>query len=107
MFGDLKKAMGLMKQLGISQERVDADKVIIEAKNKKIIIDNPEIVKIKMQGQESFQISGKVSEEEINDEDVKTIMEKAECSEEDARKALEKAKGDLAEAIISLGNKNK
>jgi len=106
MLGDLKKAMGLMKQLGISQERVDADKVIIEAKNKKIIVDKPEIVKIKIQGQESFQISGDISEEEISDKDVKTIMEKTKCSEEEARKALEKAKGDLAEAIISLSNKN-
>jgi len=103
MFGDMKKAMGMMKQLGISQEEIDADRVIIEAKDKKIIIDEPSVVKIKMSGQESFQVSGKISEEQgINAEDVKTVMEKTGCKKEEVVKALEKSQGDLAEAILAL-----
>ena len=94
-----------MKQMGIAQENISARKVIIEKENSQIIIENPSIVKIKVQGQESFQISGEISEEdkseEISGEDVKTVAEKTGVSEEKARKTLEKTK-DLAEAILEL-----
>jgi len=104
MFGDMKKAMGMMKQLGIQQEDIPADRVIIEAKDKKIIIDEPSVVKVKMSGQESFQISGKISEEgKVNEEDIKTVMEKTGCTKEKAASALKETNGDLAEAILSLG----
>lgn len=111
-----KKMQGMMKQLGIAQEEIDAVRVIIEGKDRKIIIENPSVVKIKMQGQENFQISGDILEEGVDsneeivskeevdksEEDIKTIMEKCGCIEEEARMALEKAKGDLTEAILEL-----
>ena len=96
-----------MKQMGIAQEEINAKKVIIEKENSQIIIENPSITKIKIQGQESFQISGDVKEEpliqelQISEQDIKTIMEKTNCSEEQARKTLEKTK-DLAETILEL-----
>jgi nascent polypeptide-associated complex subunit alpha len=101
---DPKKMQGLMKQMGISQDEIDANRVIIETEDKNIIIENPSVVKIKMQGQISFQISGDVTEEQIDstEEDIKTIMEKTGCSEEQAKDALEKANNDLTEAILSL-----
>ncbi len=103
---DPKKMQAMMKQLGIAQEEIDADRVIIESNSKKIIIENPSIMKIKMQGQESFQISGNVKEEETEEdkfeEDIKTIMGKTRCSEEEAKKALENSDGDLTEALLSL-----
>ena len=63
MFGGLdpKKMQAMMKQLGIAQQEIDASKVIIEKTDgNKIIIEEPSVVKIKMQGQESFQISGEI-----------------------------------------------
>ena len=108
---DPKKMNAMMKQMGIVQSEIDAKRVIIECEDKNIIIENPNVSKIKMQGQETFQISGEVHEEEASSsadsedftiEDIKTIVEKTGCSEEDAKKALEKANGDLAEAILSL-----
>lgn len=111
MFGDMKKMMGMMKQLGINQQEVPAERVIIEAKDKRIVIENPSVVKVKFQGQETFQISGESREEAkaggeekeaISEEDIKTVMEKAGKSKKQAKEALEKAKGDLAEAILSL-----
>ena len=96
-----------MKQMGIAQEEINATKVIIEKENSQIVIENPSITKIKIQGQESFQISGDVKEEpliqelQISEQDIKTIMEKTNCSEEQARKTLEKTK-DLAETILEL-----
>jgi nascent polypeptide-associated complex subunit alpha len=69
-----------------------------------LIINNTSIQKITMQGQESFQITGDVSEETeiFSEDDVKTIMEKTGVSEDKAREALENSSGDLAEAILEL-----
>jgi len=98
-----KKIQQLMKQMGIAQEEIPAKKVIIEQEDKKIIINNPSVMKIDMQGQENFQISGDIEETDTDfEEDIKTIIEKTNCTQEEAKKALEKANGDLAEAIISL-----
>ncbi len=102
-----KKMQAVMKQMGISQDEIDASRVIIETPEKNIIINNPSVTKIKMQGQESFQISGDISEEEAEQEDnteqdIQTIIEKTGCSEEQAKQALGQANGDLAEAILSL-----
>ena len=92
-----------MKQLGMSQENIDASRVIIEKSDGKIIISNPSVTKIKMQGQESFQIAGEISEEaeSFSEKDVQTIIEKTGVSEEVARETLEKT-GDLANAILEL-----
>jgi len=101
-----KKMQAVMKQMGISQDEIDANRVIIETNEKNIIINNPSVVKINMQGQDSFQISGEISEEEAEqdntEQDIQTIIEKTGCNEEQAKQALEKANGDLAEAILSL-----
>ena len=94
-----KKMQEAMKQMGIAQEEIPATKVIIEKDNSNIVIENPSVTKINVQGTESFQISGDVKEEnkieEISEKDIKTVMEKTNCSEETAKKTLEKTK-DLA-----------
>lgn len=92
-----------MKKLGIKQEEIEASQVIIKTQDKNIIISNPNVTKINMQGQETFQIIGDVSEESpITNDDIKTVAEQAKVSEKEAKKALEKHNGDLAEAILSL-----
>ena len=99
-----KKMNALMKQMGINQEEIEASRVVIETKgDNNIIIENPSVTKIIMQGQESFQISGDVTESlAIPEDDVKTVIEKTGCSENQAKEALEKTNGDLAEAILEL-----
>jgi nascent polypeptide-associated complex subunit alpha len=98
-----KQMQAVMKQMGMSQTEIPSAKVIIEKEDgNKIIINNPSVMKIKMQGQESFQVSGDISEESsFSENDVKVVMEKTNCPEEEARNALEET-GDLAEAIIKL-----
>ena len=94
-----------MKKMGVKQEELDASEVIIKLKDKQISIKNPSVSKINMMGQESFQISGEISEENLesfNEEDIKTVVSQANCSEEEAKKALNKTKGDIAAAIIAL-----
>ena len=95
-----KKMQQVMKQMGMGQEEIEASKVIIEKPNGKTIIANPSVVKITMQGQDSFQISGEV-EEESSQEDVETVMEKTNCTEKQARETLEQT-NDLAETILKL-----
>jgi nascent polypeptide-associated complex subunit alpha len=104
-----KKMQEMMKQLGIAQQEIKANRVVIETSDREIIIENPSVIRVKMQGQENFQISGDVSEvtlqedeEEKFEEDVQTIMEKTGCSEKKARDTLKKLNGDLTEAILQL-----
>jgi nascent polypeptide-associated complex subunit alpha len=90
--------------MGIAQEEIHASKVIIEKNDgTKTILENPDVMKIKMQGNTSYQISGEEHEEEqgISQEDIQTIIEKTGCSEEQAKESLEKT-GDLAESILNL-----
>jgi nascent polypeptide-associated complex subunit alpha len=107
MFGGInpKKLQGMMKQMGIAQEEVEAERVIIEKTDGKIIIENPSVSKVKMQGQETWQISGEEreesAEEPIREEDIKLVAEKTGKSKEEARKALEET-GEIAEAIMWL-----
>lgn len=105
MFGgiDPKKMAGMMKKMGIDQKEIHANRVIIEKEDGNIVIDNPNVSKITMQGQESFQITGDVSEEEagISEDDVKLVMEKTGKSEKEVRAVLEET-GDIAEAIVKL-----
>lgn len=99
-----KKMQAVMKQMGISQDEIPSSKVIIEKEDGgKLIVNNPSVTKIKMQGQESFQITGDVSEEEvgISEDDVKTVMEKTGKPIEIVKKTLEET-GDLAETILKL-----
>ena len=94
----------MMKQMGMSQDEIDASKVIIEKTDgSNIIINNPSVMKIKIQGQESFQVSGDITEETagLSEQDIQTIVEKTGKTQEQAKAALEKT-GDLAEAILDL-----
>ncbi len=98
-----------MKQMGISQQEIPSSRVIIEkTDNSRIIINNPSVVRISMHGQETFQISGELSEEnpkpEISEDDIKTIVQQTGASEAHAKEILEET-GDLAEAIMKLSEK--
>ncbi|MBU0532592.1 nascent polypeptide-associated complex protein [Candidatus Micrarchaeota archaeon] len=99
---DPKKMQALMKQMGIKSEEIPAKSVVIETDSGKLIVDNPQVTQISMQGQKSLQITGEIRVEENTENDIKLIMEQTGCSEEEAKAALEKSKGDIAEAILSL-----
>ena len=101
-----KQMQAMMKKMGISNEDIPASKVTIDKiDGSKIIINNPSVTKVSMQGQVTFQIAGEISEEageKFSEEDIKTVVEKTGKSEDEAKSALEEANGDLAEAILSL-----
>lgn len=97
-----------MKRMGIQQVEVDATEVIIKTPEKNIIISNPSVSKVNMMGQQTYQVVGEEREEavstkpEINEDDIKTVMEQAEVDEAKAKEAIEKHDGDLAAAIMEL-----
>ena len=99
------KQMGkMMKQMGIKTDDLDASKVTIELKDGgRLVVFEPTVVQIEMQGQKSFQVSGKVQEEQdAGEDDIKMVMESAGVSREEAQNALRETGGDIAEAIIHL-----
>jgi nascent polypeptide-associated complex subunit alpha len=101
---DPKQMERMMKQMGMNVTNIDAEEVIILTENKEIIISNPQVSKIKVMGQETFQITGEVSErerEDIGEDDVEMVADRAGVSKEEAR-AMLKETGDIAEAIMKL-----
>ena len=97
-----------MKRMGIQQQDIDATEVIIKTPEKELVINNPQVAKVNMMGQETFQIVGQVEERSIskepsiNEDDIKTVMEQTGADESKARETIEKHKGDLAAAIMEL-----
>ncbi|MBS3087690.1 nascent polypeptide-associated complex protein [Candidatus Pacearchaeota archaeon] len=107
MFGGVNPAQmkGMMKKMGISQEDLPVRRVVFEMADGNLVIENPNVMKIKMQGQVSFQVTGDVVEEEaesFSEDDVKMVMGQTGKSEDEVREALEKVDGDIAEAIMEL-----
>lgn len=97
-----------MKKMGINQEELDAQEVIIRFPDRDLIIKNPEVSKVNMMGQETYQVVGEATEQErdvapdINEDDIDTVVEQTGVSREDAKAAILEAKGDLAQAILKL-----
>jgi nascent polypeptide-associated complex subunit alpha len=97
-----------MKKMGVTQEDLDAEQVIIKLADRTIIFDNPQVAKVNMMGQETYQIIGEARVEErntaptIEEEDINTVMEQTGASREATIEAINDANGDLAQAIINL-----
>ncbi len=99
------KMQGMMKKMGISQVPLNAKRVIFEMDGENLVIDDPSVIKVTMQGQETYQVSGEArteAEEGFSDEDVKMVIDKTGKSEEEVRDFLEKNDGDIALAIMEL-----
>ena len=93
-----------MKRMGIQPQEIVAEEVIIRTAEKEIVISNPQVARVNMMGQDTFQVSGDVSEhskEKFSEDDVKMVAEQSSASEEEAKQALEET-GDIAEAILKL-----
>ena len=100
---DPKQMEAMMSKLGIKTDEIQAKKVIIELDDKNIVIENPQISAMTMQGQKTYTIVGEERvEEKENEDDIKLIMEQTNCTKEQARIALKENQNDIAEAINSL-----
>jgi nascent polypeptide-associated complex subunit alpha len=106
-----REANRMMQRMGMQVQQLDeVTKVIMESPTKRIIIDNPEVATVTVQGQTIYQVGGgTVREEGVggggSDDDVKLVASQAGVSTEQAANALRQSNGDLAQAIILLKQK--
>jgi len=106
-----REANRMMQRMGMQVKQVDdVTRVIIESASKRIVIDNPEVAIVTVQGQTVYQVGGGTAREEgpggeSAPEDTKLVASQAEVSVEEATKALQQSGGDLAQAIIILKQK--
>ncbi len=95
----------MMRQMGMEMEELDAREVIIKLADREIIIEDPTVNVVTAMNQKTYQITGTERERQnIPEEDIKLVASQANVTEERAKEALEKTNGDLAEAIVLLGN---
>jgi nascent polypeptide-associated complex subunit alpha len=98
--------IGKLKKMMKDVENIDADRVIIEGKTR-LVIEKPQVMRMNLMGQETFQIIGKakeVAEREMPfcEEDVTMVMEQTEKDEETVKEALIRNQGDIAKTILEL-----
>ena len=105
----LKQMERQMKKMGMKMEDLEGVKeVIIRFEDKELYIAEPEVNLMDVMGQETYQVTGKAVEVEIEseivipDEDIEMVANQANVSKEEAEEALIESKGDLAEAILKL-----
>jgi len=101
----------MMQRMGMQVKQVDdVTRVIIESASKRIIIDDPEVAIVTVQGQTVYQVGGGTAREEgpagvSTQEDANLVASQAGVSSGEAVKALQQSGGDLAQAIIILKQK--
>lgn len=107
-----REAKRLMQRLGLNMKPMEVKEVIFKMDNKEIMIEEPEVTVLEIQGQKIFQITGgKISEKTVKreivipEEDIHLVAQQANVSLEEARAALEQTEGDLAQAILLLSRK--
>ena len=116
--GGGRDAMRMMQKMGMKVDEVaNVSRVIIKTDTKDIVISEPAVTLVTVQGQAMYQIAGgQVSEiapqpdsvaataasPAVQESDVQLVAEQTGKSVDEARKALVDANGDLAKAIIVL-----
>ena len=105
-----REAKRMMQRMGMNMGAMpEVEQVVFKTSTKEIIVENPEVTVMEMQGQKIFQVMGeRITEKtvekavKIPEEDVQLVATQANVSPEQARAALEQTKGDLAQAILLL-----
>ncbi len=109
-----RQAKRMMQRMGLSMGEVpDVQEVILRTSTKEIVVENPEVAVLDMQGQKIFQVTGeRITEKELEEkpakkvtipeEDVRLVADQTGKSVEEAQRALEETAGDLAKAILLL-----
>jgi nascent polypeptide-associated complex subunit alpha len=107
-----REAKRMMQRMGLNMNAVEnVEEVIIKTSSKEIVIKEPEVSILEVQGQKMFQVAGgQITEKESEhkmittggEEDVRLVADQTGKGLEEARKALEETGGDLAKAILLL-----
>ena len=89
------------------QQLDDVTRVIMETPSRRIVIDDPEVATVTVQGQTVYQVGGgSVREESVGEQssadDAKLVASQAGVSLEEAAESLKRSGGYLAQAIVLL-----
>lgn len=116
-----RRARRMMKQMGMNMNELsDIKRVILQGDDKEIVIEDPSVTSINVQGTKMYQVAGGSETERkvgtapaieaapveeplvLPEEDILLVAQQANVSMDKARTALENSDGDLAQAIIKL-----
>jgi nascent polypeptide-associated complex subunit alpha len=110
-----REAKRMMQRMGMSMDGVeDVREVIIRTPTKDIVIEQPEVAILNMQGQRIYQVVGGTVTEKapglavgapkfvVSEEDARLVADQTGKPLEEAKKALTECEGDLAKAILLL-----
>jgi len=108
-----RDAKRMMQKMGMKLDEIDGvTEVLIRTPSREIVIEEPVVTSIVVQGQRMYQVAGgSISERassteapapELPEEDVKLVAEQTGKTADEAKTALKETGGDLAEAILRL-----
>lgn len=108
-----RDAKRMMQKMGMKLDEIEGvTEVLIRTPTREIVIEEPVVTSIVVQGQRMYQVAGGSSHErtpsteppppEVPDADVKLVAEQTGKTLDEAKAALKESGGDLAEAIVRL-----
>ncbi len=108
----------MLQKMGVEVKEVPNVKLVkIVTDSSEIVISEPSVSQVSMQGTTTFEIAGGKIETkqssvngggtEIKEEDVMLVATQSGASKEEAQKSLQESNGDIALAILKLQEKKR
>jgi nascent polypeptide-associated complex subunit alpha len=108
-----RDAKRMMEKMGMKMDQIDGvTEVLIRTPTREIVIEEPVVTSVVVQGQKMYQIAGgsaherssttELSPAETLEDDVKLVAGQTGKTLDEARAALKDSGGNLAEAIVKL-----
>ncbi len=112
-----RDAKRMMQKMGMKIDEIDGvTEVLIRTATREIIIEQPVVTSVVVQGQRMYQVTGgsahertpsaEAAQPEVPEEDVNLVATQTGKTVDEAKTALKESGGDLAEAILRLKQKN-
>jgi len=112
-----RDAKRMMQKMGMKIDEIDGvTEVLIRTATREIIIEEPVVTSVVVQGQRMYQVTGgsthervpsaEAAQSEVPEEDVNLVATQTGKTVDEAKAALKESGGDLAEAILRLKQKN-
>jgi nascent polypeptide-associated complex subunit alpha len=112
-----RDAKRMMQKMGMKIDEIEGvTEVLIRTATREIIIKEPVVTSVVVQGQRMYQVTGgsahertpsaEAAQPEVPEEDVNLVATQTGKTVDEAKAALKESGGDLAEAILRLKQKN-
>jgi nascent polypeptide-associated complex subunit alpha len=112
-----RDAKRMMQKMGMKIDEIaGVTEVLIRTTTREIVIEEPAVTSIVVQGQKMYQITGgsvrertpsaQAAPAEVPEEDAKLVAAQTGKTIDEAKAALKESGGDLAEAILKLKQQN-